>query len=71
MTNNSMSLSQKLQALAIGLGLIGTALVANYVPLPYRDAVIPMGLVFGIWGMHFGLVRLREWWFVREPTGKT
>lgn len=66
-----MTMSHKLQALAIGLGLIGTALVAKYVPLPYKDAVIPMGFGFGIWGMYFGLTRLREWWSAQEPTSKT
>jgi len=52
---------QKLQALVIGTGLVGTALVAQWVPLPYKDLVIPMSLIFGIWGLHFGLSRLGEW----------
>ena len=66
-----MSMSHKLQAVAIALGLMATALVAKYVPLPYKDAVIPMGLGFGIWGIHFGLARLHERWSPQEPTGKT
>lgn len=54
--------SQKLQAAAIGIGLVGTVAVSKFAPLPYRDLVVPLGLAFGIWGVCFGLMRLRDWW---------
>jgi len=68
---DAMTLSHKLQASAIGLGLIATAAVFEYAPLPYRHAVIPMAFGFGIWGVHFGMTGLREWWFAQKPTDET
>ena len=58
MTRNT---SERLQALAIGSGIVGTFLVFEFAPFPYRDLVVPMGFGFGIWGVCFGLPRVRDW----------
>lgn len=62
----SRDTSQKLQAAAIGIGLVGTFAVFEFATLPYRDLVVPMGFAFGIWGVCFGLMRLRDWWHTQD-----